>query len=52
MAITVWEFKVSDNMIDNLSGNEQSLFFNALEDTIEEVCKNYNVEPWEFQDVD
>jgi len=46
----VWEFKVSGNMLVNLNDNEASLFFNALEDSIEEICANYNVEPWELKD--
>ena len=46
----VWDFKISDNMINHLEINELSLFLNALEDSIEEICGNYNVEPWEFQE--
>jgi len=45
----VWEFKVSSNMVANMNDNEVSLFFNALEDSIEEICQNYGVEPWELQ---
>jgi hypothetical protein len=45
-----WEFKISENMISHLDTNELSLFLNALEDSIEEICANYNVEPWEFQE--
>ena len=45
----VWEFKISGNMLANLNDNEASLFFNALEDSIEEICQNYGVEPWELQ---
>ncbi len=36
-------------MISHMDDNEASLFFNALEDSIEEICGNYNVEPWEMQ---
>jgi hypothetical protein len=37
-------------MISHLDTNELSLFLNALEDSIEEICANYNVEPWEFRE--
>ena len=46
----IWDFKISDNMINHLEINELSLFLTALEDSIEEICGNYNVEPWEFQE--
>ncbi len=46
----VMQFKVSNNMISHMNDNETSLFFNALEDSIEEVCSNYKVEPWEFKE--
>jgi hypothetical protein len=44
----VWEFIVTDNMISHLNPNELSLFITAMEDSIEEICGNYNVEPWEM----
>ena len=43
-----WEFKVTSTMISHMDDNEASLFFNALEDSIEEICGNYGVEPWEM----
>jgi hypothetical protein len=46
----VWEFKITDNMITHLDSNNLSLFINALEDSIEEICTNYEVEPWEMFD--
>ena len=45
-----WQFSISDNMIKHLEIEELSLFLNALEDSIEEICGNYNVEPWEFRE--
>jgi hypothetical protein len=45
MAKLVWQFSVSDN-----TNNELGLFFSALSDVCEEVCKNYDVEPWEFRE--
>ena len=47
MAI-VWEFKVTGNMLKHMDDNQASLFFNALEDSIEEICETYGVEPWEM----
>lgn len=52
MVIKVWEFVVTDNMIDHLSGHDMSLFFNSLEDSIQEICAKYEVEPWEAKHVD
>ena len=34
------------------TNNELGLFFSALEDAFEEVCSNYDVEPWELVDND
>jgi len=49
----MWDFKISDNMVKHLEpDNELGAFYSALEDVIEEVCKNYNVEPWEFREED
>ena len=45
-----WEFKVTNNMISHMDDNQASLFFNALEYSIEEICGNYNVEPWEMSE--
>lgn len=45
-----WEFKISEDMVSHLDINELSLFLNALEDSIEEICANYDVEPWEFKE--
>jgi len=45
-----WQFKISEDMIKHLEIEELSLFLTALEDSIEEICGNYNVEPWEFQE--
>jgi peroxiredoxin len=51
MAKLVWQFSVSDNMVKHLdTNNELGLFFSALSDVCEEVCKNYDVEPWEFRE--
>lgn len=47
MAI-VWEFKITGNMLKHMDDNEVSLFFNALEDSIEEICANYDVDPCEM----
>jgi hypothetical protein len=47
MSNKVWEFVISDNMITHLDPNEFSLFINSLEDSIEEICANYNVDPFE-----
>ena len=44
----VWEFKITGNMLKHMDDNEVSLFFNALEDSIEEICEAYGVEPWEM----
>lgn len=44
----VWEFIVTDNMINHLDINELSLFITSIEDSIQEICGNYNVEPWEM----
>jgi len=44
----IWEFIVTGSMINHLDVQELSLFINSLEDSIEEVCHNYNVEPWEM----
>lgn len=52
MFINVWEFVVTDNMIDHLSGHDMSLFFNSLEDSIKEICAKYEVEPWGDKYVD
>ncbi len=53
MSNTVWEFTITDNMIGHLDMNELGLFFNSLEDAIEEVCATYNVEAFEvMSDVD
>ena len=49
MAI-VWEFKITNNMLKHMDDNEVSLFFNALEDSIEQICETYDVEPWEMSE--
>ena len=46
----MWDFKISENMVNHLEIEELSLFLTALEDSIEEICARYNVEPWEFQE--
>lgn len=48
MGREVWQFTITDNMINHLDINELSLFVNSLEDAIQEICGNYNVEPWEM----
>ena len=45
-----WEFKISEDMINHLEIEELSLFLTALEDSIEEICARYDVEPWEFKE--
>jgi hypothetical protein len=51
MTKKVWQFSISEDMVKHLdTNNELGLFFSALEDVFEEVCKNYNVEPWEFKE--
>jgi hypothetical protein len=53
MSNTVWDFIITDSMIEHLDMNELGLFFNSLEDAIEEVCTTYNVEVSEvMSDVD
>lgn len=52
MSNQVWQFTITDNMIEHLDPNELSLFINSLEDSIEEICANYEVEPWEMLHVD
>lgn len=49
MAI-VWEFKITNNMLKHMDDNEVSLFFNDLEDSIEQICETYDVEPWEMSE--
>ena len=44
----VWEFKISDNMVEHMDQNELSLFLSSLEDSIEEICGNYEVEISEY----
>ena len=48
----MWDFKISENMVNHLEIEELALFLTALEDSIEEICARYNVEPWEFQEVE
>ena len=48
MSNQTWQFTITDNMIEHLDMNELSLFINSLEDSIEEICANYEVEPWEM----
>ena len=48
MSKQVWQFLITDNMIEHLDMNELSLFINSLEDNIQEICGNYDVEPWEM----
>jgi hypothetical protein len=52
MSNQVWQFTITDNMIEHLDMNELSLFINSLEDSIQDICSNYDVEPWEMSDVD
>jgi hypothetical protein len=52
MSNQTWQFTITDNMIEHLDPNELSLFINSLEDSIEEICANYEVEPWEMLHVD
>lgn len=41
----VWEFRVTDKMVDHLDpNNELGMFFSSLEDSIKEVCNNFNVD--------
>ena len=44
----IWEFKISKNMVEHMDQNELSLFINSLEDSIEEICGNYDVEISEY----
>ena len=46
----LWQFRISDNMVKHLEIEELGLFLSALEDSIEEICGNYKVEPWEFRE--
>jgi hypothetical protein len=49
--MVVWEFRVTSNMIDHLDPNhELGMFFSSLEDSIQEVCNNFNVDPGIFWD--
>jgi len=52
MSKQVWQFLITDNMIEHLDMNELSLFINSLEDSIQDICSNYDVEPWEMSNVD
>jgi hypothetical protein len=52
MSKQVWQFTITDNMIEHLDMNELSLFINSLEDSIQDICSNYDVEPWEMSNVD
>ncbi len=52
MSNQVWQFTITDNMIEHLDMNELSLFINSLEDSIQDICGNYDVEPWEMSNVD
>jgi hypothetical protein len=53
MTKKVWQFSISEDMVKHLDiNNELGLFFSALEDAFEEVCSNYDVEPWELVDND
>ena len=41
----VWNFEVTGNMLGNMNDIKANLFFNALEDSIEKICFDYDVEP-------
>lgn len=46
----VWDFKVTGNMLGDMDDVKANLFFNTLEDSIEKICSEYNVEPWEMKE--
>jgi hypothetical protein len=48
MSEEVWQFIITDDMIEHLDPNELSLFINSLEDSIQDICINYKVDPWEM----
>ena len=45
----VWDFEVTGNMLGDMDDIKANLFFNALEDSIEKICSDYNVEPGEMK---
>jgi hypothetical protein len=41
---TVWSMKLRELQVNHLDENELHLFYNSLEDAINEVLENYEVE--------
>jgi hypothetical protein len=50
MTRPLWQFTITKAMTKHLDENELALFFSSLEDSIEEICENYKVEPWELEE--
>lgn len=50
MSRPIWQFTITKDMTRHLnSSGELSLFLSALEDSIEQICETYKVEPWEIE---
>lgn len=47
----VWEMKLREYLVKHLDENNLSLFYNALEEAIDEVMKNYDVERLSDDDI-